>query len=305
MRPGGIIDTDDAKGIQMIQYPPAVVDAFTEIDASDSRAQRRTGANQLVTQGTAPSAGQLGRTSAGIQTANAALGARMGYWMDQVTSLMFKPALEAIFEMDRQWLPEDEIKDFFHEELQEAFQGDPLEIKNANLKFEMLAGSKLRQRMAMLQVAPTLTQMLMIQPVLEAISDQQKKVDWVELMQVLLDATGWPGAQKFIVDMTQQDMQQMQQKQQMALQMNQISMKHQAAMAEEEQKARGQAGVHIVRGLIDHMNPESRMNALATLQSIMQGGDNAGQNQQAQGAPDQPASPDQGQTPGGQGQPPS
>jgi hypothetical protein len=295
MRPGGIIDTDDAKGVQMIQYPPALVDAFTEIDASDARAQRRTGANQLVTQGTAPSQGQLGRTSSGVQTANAAIGARMSYWMDQITGLMFKPFLEAVHEMNQLYLPEDEIGDFFREELQEEFQGDPIEIKNANLRFEMLAGSKLRQRMAMLQLAPELVQLLQLAPVLEAIGDQQLKVDWVEVMQTLLDAAGWPGAQKFIAEMTKEDMQRQQQKQQMALQMNQIAMKHQAAMQEIEQKARGQAGTHIVKGLVDHMDPEGRMNALATMQQIMQGGENA----QGQGQAGQGAGPQQGV---GQGQ---
>jgi hypothetical protein len=275
MRPGGIIDTDDAKGVQMIQYPPALVDAFTEVDASDSRAQRRTGANQLVTQGTAPSQGQLGRTSAGIQTANAALGSRMAYWMDQICQLMFVPALQSIFEMDQMWLPEEEIRDYFADELEEAFQGDPLDVKNAELKFSVLAGSKLRQRQMMLQVAPVLTQLLQLAPVLDAISDQQKKVDWVEMMQMLIDAVGWPGAQKLIVEMTQDDMQRQQQKQQMALQMNQIAMKHQAAMQEIEQKSAGQAGVHIVRGLVDHMDPEKRMNALQTMQQMMtpQGGE--------------------------------
>jgi hypothetical protein len=289
MRPGGIIDTDDAKGIQMIQYPPALVDAFTEIDASDARSQRRTGANQLVTQGTAPAQGQLGRTSSGIQTANAAIGARMGYFMDQITHLMFIPFLEVVHEMNCLYLPEDEIGDFFHDELIEEFRGDPLQVKNANLRFETLAGSKLRQRMAMLQLAPQLVQLLQLQPVLEAIGDQQLKVDWVEVIQTLLDATGWPGAQKFIVEMSQQDMQKQQQKNQMAMQMNQIAMKHMATMQEIEQKGRSTAGVHIVKGLVDHMDPEKQMNALGSLQSIMQGGQNGNQDTGAGGGP-----PDQG-----------
>lgn len=270
LRPGGIIDSDDAKGIQMIQYPPAIIDAFTEVEASDARSQRRTGANQLVTQGTAPSAGQLGRTSAGVQTANAALGARIGYWQDQIVKLVFVPFLEAVHEMNSLWLPEDEIKDFLDENLKdEAFPSDPLEIKNANLKFSLLAGSKLKQRMVMLQLAPTLTQMLMIAPVLEAIADQNKKVDWVELMQTLLDASGWPGAQKFIADMSDEDKQRQAQKQQMAQQQSGIAMKHMAAMEEIEQKARGQAGVHIIRGLIEHMDPANRVAVMQQLKDLL------------------------------------
>jgi hypothetical protein len=278
----------------MIQYPPAIVDAFTEVDASDSRAQRRTGANQLTTQGTAPSQGQLGRTSTGVQTANAALGMRMGYWMDQITDLVFKPFLEACHAMNSYWLPEDEISEFFDKERQEDQIRNPLDIKNAELKFEMLAGSKLKSRMAMIQLAPTLVQLLQLQPVLEAIGDQQLKVDWVEVIQSLLDSVSWPGTQKFIVEMTPQDMQMQQQKNQMAMQNSALMIKHQNAMQEIEQKARGQAGTHIIRGLVDHMDPEKQMNALGGLQAIIEGGQNGGNQQGAQNDQGQAGGPGQG-----------
>lgn len=296
MRPGGIIDTDDVKGIQMITYPPAVTDAFTEVEASDSRAQRRTGANQLVTQGTAPSSGQLGRTSAGVSTAVGALGARIGYWMDQICDLMFLPFLEAVHQMNCQWLPKEEIEDFFDSELNEEFSGSALDVKNANLKFEILAGSKLRSRMAMLQLAPQLVQLLQLAPVLDAIGDQQKKVDWPEMIQCLLDATDWPGAQKFIVEMTDEDRQRQQQKSQQAMQTSQIALKHMASMDEIEQKSRGQAGVHIIRGLIDHMDPVNRTAALQQLKDLFTapaGGQNAEGQAPGQGAA-APQAPPQG-----------
>lgn len=285
------MDTDDAKGIQMIQYPPAIADAFTEIDASDSRAQRRTGANQLVTQGTAPSQGQLGRTSAGVSTAVGALGARIGYWLDQITGLMFVPFLEALHDMNAQWLPASEIETFFREGLKEQIDRDPLQVKNANLKFEVLAGSKLRQRMGLLQLAPELIQLLQLAPVLDAISDQQMKVDWVEVIQSLLDATDWPGSQKFIVKMTDDDKQRQKQKSEQAMQQNQIVMKHQATMQEIEQKSRGQAGTHIIRGLVEHMDPESRMNVLSQLKDLLT------PPEQQQGMQDQPGGGQPGAAP--------
>jgi hypothetical protein len=296
MRPGGIIDTDDAKGIQMIQYPPALVDAFTEVDASDSRAQRRTGANQLVTQGTAPSAGQLGRTSAGIQTANAALGARISYWMDQITTLMFVPALEAIMEMNQKYMPEDEIKDFFADELREAFSGDALDVKNGSFKFETLAGGKLKQRMSMMQIAPELMQFFQLQPVLEAIADQQMKVDWMQFIQTVLDATGWPGAQKFITKMTPQEIKAQQQKSQMMLQNSQIMLKHQAAMQEIEQKGKAQIGSNISKGIVDHQNPETKANALSKLYEMYMN-----EQAMAQGDQDAEGEGEAGQTGGEEG----
>lgn len=296
MRPGGIIDADDQKGVTMIPYPPAIIDAFSEVDASDARAQRRSGANQLITQGSAPAAGQLGRTSQGISTATAAIGAKIGYWADQISGNVVVPFLEACHEMNSLWMPEDEIKEFFQKNLkEEAFPQDPLEVKNAELKFQMLAGAKLQKRMAMLQLAPTLVQLLMAPPVLEAISDAQHKWDWVEFIQVLLDAAGWPGTQKFIVEMSEDDMKRQQEKQQMALQQNQITMKHQAQMAEIEQKGKAQAGVHIVKGMVQNMDPANRLAALQGLKDL-----NTPPGQDAGGAPAPPESVPEG-GPGGGG----
>ena len=183
------------------------------------------------------------------------------------------------------------------EELQDEFTGDPLDLKNANLRFQILAGSKLRSRMAMLQLAPQLVQLLQLAPVLDAIGDQQKKVDWVELIQCLLDATDWPGAQKFVVDMTQEDKQRQQQKSQQAMQTSQIALKHMAAMDEIEQKSRGQAGVHIIRGLIDHMDPVNRTQALSQLKDLFmpEGGQGAQGDQAAAPGAEQAPAPQAGQ----------
>jgi hypothetical protein len=55
----------------------------------------------------------------------------------------------------------------------------------------------------------------------------------------------------------------------MAMQQSGIALKHMASMEEIEQKARGQAGVHIVRGLIEHMDPQNRLAALQQLKDLM------------------------------------
>lgn len=278
LRPGGIIDSDDEKGVQMIQYPPAITDAFAEIEASDARSQRRTGASELVTQGTAPSAGQLGRTAGGVNTAVAAVGARMGYLIDQICDNFFIPFLEDLHEMNKRWLPTEEISSILDDDLGAAYEGDPLDIKNANCKFDMLAGTKLKAKMAMLQLAPNLMQFFMQQPILEDLQNQETKVDWMAFMQAVLDATDWPGAQNFIVKMTDEDKQRLKAKSEAALQQNAIVMKHIANMAEIEQKGKAQAGTHIVKALTEHMDPEKQVAVAQGLQDL--------QNPQPQGGED-------------------
>jgi len=272
LRPGGIIDSDDEKGVQMIQYPPAIQDAFTEVEASDSRAQRRSGASELVTQGTAPGQGQLGRTSTGINAAISAVGARMGYLVEQICDNFFIPFLEAVHEMNGRWLPVEEIQSILTDELALDYEGDAIELKNANIKFDMLAGAKLKAKMAMLQIAPTLVQLLQIAPVIEDLTNKGEKVDWKAFMQALLDATDWPGAQKFIVKMTDEDKKALAAKNEAMQQQNAIFLKHQATMAEIEQKGRAQAGTHIIKAMTDHMHPETQANVAKTMMETQQMG---------------------------------
>lgn len=270
LRPGGIIDSDDEKGVQMIQYPPAITDAFTEVEASDSRAQRRTGASELVTQGTAPGSGQLGRTSTGINAAMAAVGARMGYLVEQICDNFFIPFLEAVHEMNCRWLPVEEIQGILTDDLALDYEGDAIELKNANIKFDMLAGAKLKAKMAMLQVAPTLVQLLQIAPVIEDLTNKGMKVDWSAFIQSVMDATDWPGAQKFIVKMTDEDKKALQAKNEAAQQNSQIALKHLATMEEIEQKGRAQAGTHIIKAMTDHMHPQTQADVAKTMMETKQ-----------------------------------
>lgn len=270
LRPGGIIDSDDEKGVQMIQYPPAITDAFSEVEASDSRAQRRTGASELVTQGTAPGAGQLGRTSTGINAAISAVGARMGYLVEQICDNFFIPFLEAVHEMNCRWLPVEEIQSILTDDLALDYDGDAIELKNANIKFDMLAGAKLKAKMAMLQIAPTLVQLLQIAPVIEDLTNKGMKIDWSAFIQSILDATDWPGSQKFIVKMTDEDKKALQAKNEAAQQNSQIALKHLATMEEIEQKGRAQAGTHIIKAMTDHMHPQTQADVAKTMMETQQ-----------------------------------
>ena len=101
---------------------------------------------------------------------------------------------------------------------------------------------------------------------------QKKKVDWQAFIQAILDATDWPGAQKFIVDMTDQDLKNLQAKNEAMQANNQIALKHAATMDEIEQKGRAQAGTHIIRALMEQMDPSNRVEVMQMLQQMQQPG---------------------------------
>jgi hypothetical protein len=262
LRPGGIIDSDDEKGIQMIQYPPAITDAFEEVAQSDTRAQRRTGANEFVTTGSAPSTGQIGRTASGVQTLAAGVGARIGYFVDFIANLFFIPALEAIHQMNAMWLDEEQIDEILTSKLGEQYKGDALDVKNARLKFRMLAGAKLRSRQQRSQTLPNITQFLMSPQIQDALNDQQMKLDIAEVIQQWFDVTETPGRQSLIVPMSAQDKQRQQAKNEAMQAMSQAEQKHRHTLEEIEAKGQAQAGTGIIKELAKHVSPETAQAAL-------------------------------------------
>jgi hypothetical protein len=285
LRPGGIIDSDDEKGVQMIQYPPAIVDAFTEVEASDQRAQRRTAANSAVTQGTVPAQGQIGRTATGMDTIAAAVGTAMGYFVDFVVDLYFVPLLEAFHEMNCKWLESDDYEELLTPEQFEQYETDACGLKNAELAFNVDAGTKLRAKQAMAGQLMNIITLLQQSAVQESLSDQEMKTDWSKLIDMMFDTTAWPGKQELIKKMTNEDKQRAAQKAQVAQQMSLESQKHSSRMAEIEQKGVATLSTKIVESLLAEMSPEGKK-ALLELNQAAQ----AAAEQQQNGQQPQPAS---------------
>jgi hypothetical protein len=256
LRPGGIIDSDDEKGIQMIQYPPAITDAFEEVAQSDMRAQRRTGANEMVTQGTMPGKGQVGRTASGVQTLSAGVGARLGYFVDFIANLYFIPALEAFHLMNSMWLSEEEIDDILTAKMGKEYKGNALDVKNARLKFRMLAGAKMRARQQLSQSLPMMTQFLMSPQIQEALSDQGLKLDIVEIAQLWFDVMEVPGRQSIITDLSDEDKKRIAAKNEFQQTQSLEAQKHRNALAQIEEKGISQAGTKVIENLAGHVSPE-------------------------------------------------
>jgi hypothetical protein len=196
----------------------------------------------------------------------------MGYLVEQICDNFFIPFLEAVHEMNCRWLPVEEIHEILSDDLASEYEGDAIELKNANIKFDMLAGAKLKAKMAMLQIMPQLVQLFQIAPVLEDLTNKGQKVDWAFFIQTALDSTDWPGAQKFIIPMTDEDKKALQAKNEAAQRNSEIALKHLATMEEIEQKGRAQAGTHIIKAMTDHMHPETQANVAKTMMETQQMG---------------------------------
>ena len=89
--------------------------------------------------------------------------------------------------------------------------GDLLDILNAKVKFQVLAGSKMTTRRNMAQALPQLSQFLAQPAVLEQLALEGKKVNVNEIVRMWFEAAELPNLNDVIVDMTPQDLQRQQQ----------------------------------------------------------------------------------------------
>jgi hypothetical protein len=208
MRPGGIIDTDDDKGIGILQRQPIQLEVGAVMASSDSRAQRRTAANEMVVQGSLPSdKSSITRTATGVQALTGGSGARLQYFVENIASQVFVPFLRAIHAMNGRYLKPSQIERILTKELNQAYQGDTIDLINAQVNFNVLAASKLQARRSMSSSLPLMFQFLLTEPVMNSLQVEGKKVNVAELVNMLFQVTGWPNKQDVIVSMTPQDQQ--------------------------------------------------------------------------------------------------
>ena len=164
--------------------------------------------------------------------------------------------------MNSMWLPEETIDEILTAKLGKEYKGDALEVKNARLKFRMLAGAKLRARQQRLQTFPMMTQFLMSPQVQEWLQDTDKKLNVEEVVQQWFDVTETPGRQNLILDQTDEDKKRFAMKNEMKQQQSSAEQSHRHRMDEIEQKGITQSGTHIIKELAKHVSPETAQAAL-------------------------------------------
>jgi hypothetical protein len=252
VRPGGVIDSDQKDGVTPIDRKPAVPESFAEIDASDKRAQRRTGANELVVQGTIPSSGStFGRTATGINALSAGAGTRIQYFIENLADQVYVPVLRAFTEMNRTRLVPSQIQRVLSEELAIQYEGDALDILNGRFEFEILAAGKLQARSSMAQSLPLLFQFITNEPVIAALAEQGRKVNFAELVNMVFDVSGWPNKTDVIVAMTPQEQQRRLMSTPAVAQQALAQQKAQLKADDAEKKLEGQAGRDILKAIIE------------------------------------------------------
>jgi hypothetical protein len=212
MRPGGIIDADDEKGVTVMQRNPIpIAETQAVLQASDSRAARRTAANEQAVQGAMPSQNSsITRTATGVSTLSSGSGTRLQSVIEQFAYQVLVPLLDEMHLMNGMFLHPSQINKILTKELGLAYQGDTLDLINGQYDFDVVAAARMQAKSAMKQSLPLFYQFLLTQPVIEGLQSEGKKVNIAELAKMTFDVSGWPNMDSVIVPMTQEDMQRVQ-----------------------------------------------------------------------------------------------
>jgi hypothetical protein len=244
--PGKVIT--ESGELKPLIVPSVSGEAQSAINASEQRAAKRIGS-----QGGADMPTQALRTASGIQSYQGNATERLQYLLEIFIAMVFVPTLEAFLEMSCDHLTKEQIQQILTDAEGKAYEGDVLEVYNARVEVEVLAGTKLASRQAAAQLVPVLAQLVAQEPFQDSLAAQGKKFDYAELLDEAIELSGWD-LDSLIVDMTPDDVQRQQQnnaaliKAQTAVQGKQQD--HENKLAEINEKGTVSAGVAVVRQLV-------------------------------------------------------
>lgn len=173
--------------------------AHNAIESSSVRAMKRVGADGGSNMPT-----QAMRTGSGVQAFQGDITQKLQYFMEQYLDLVFVPVLKHFIEHIKENLTPEQIKQILSDEEGKAFEGDVLDIYNADVKIDIISGVKLTTKQAAAQAAPLILQLVQNAAVQTSLQVQNKKFDYDNFLTEYLELMGWD-IENLIIDMTPED----------------------------------------------------------------------------------------------------
>ena len=231
---------------------------------SDARANEKVGSNG----GSNMPNGAM-RTAEGVQAFASDVIQRLQYFLEIFIDLIYIPVLEMFLELLHDHLTVEQVNEILTAEEGKAYEGDITDVYNAELELDVVAGANMMAKFAAAQLAPMIIQLVSAGPVADQLEVAGKKFDYAEFITETVDMMGWD-VENLIVDMTQEDLQRLQQKN-VAMQRVQGDLmlqqaKHQDNLAEIDAKASGQAGVATVRSILKN-HEQAAVQAVENMQT--------------------------------------
>lgn len=213
--PNRMIEVDNKGDIEPLKFGDPVVEAGQLFQASQQRVDSVSGNNPV---GSSPAGhSNLARSSAGAQGVMQSASNVVSEAVDKLANQVIVPFLYDVAEMNQMFLAPSQLQFILSEELQHEYVqggGDLLDILNARVKFDILAGSKMQTRRNAMQALPMISQLIQAPEATAHLQLQGMTVDFVELVKTWFEAAELKNVRDIIRKMTPEEMSRMQQQSQ-------------------------------------------------------------------------------------------
>lgn len=234
--------TDTEKSYKLMETPKVPSDVWAALKESEQATESSSGADQMLVQGS--SAGprsSMGRTSGGANILAGASATRLDGPLDNFIEQVFKPFLGVLDWMVFNIMSDAAILHVLGKEKGKAFlQGPDFSMQkfhDAQIDYEVLAGSSLAAKRTMAQSMVMLTQILDNPQIQESLAEiNEEYIDYKPIIEMWLEASEWKNNNDIIKPMTAEMKQKREQNSKAAQMQQQAQMKEQDTQKKFQQK---------------------------------------------------------------------
>jgi len=232
--------TDTEKSYRLMETPKVPGDIWAALKESEQATESSSGADQTLVQGSSagPRSG-MGRSAAGANLMAGASATRLDGPLDNFIEQVFKPFLSIIDMLVFNVMSDAAILHILGKEMGTDFLNEfkIQEYHDAQIEYEVLAGSSLAAKRTMAQSMVMLTQILDNPQIQQSLADiNEEYIDFKPIINMWLEASEWKNKNDIIKPMTAQMKQKRDASSKAALMQQQIQAKQQGEQQKFQQK---------------------------------------------------------------------
>jgi hypothetical protein len=197
---------DTEKAYRLMETPKVPSDVWSALKESEQATESSSGADQQLVQGsTAGPRSSMGRTAGGANILAGASATRLDGPLDNFIEQVFKPFLSILDMLIFNIMSDKAILAVLGKERGEAYAKhiDMQEFHDAQIEYEVLAGSSLAAKRTMAQSMVMLTQILDNPQIQESLADiNEEYIDFKPIINMWMEASEWKNGQDIIKPLT-------------------------------------------------------------------------------------------------------
>ena len=197
---------DTEKAYRLMETPKVPSDVWSALKESEQATESSSGADQQLVQGsTAGPRSSMGRTAGGANILAGASATRLDGPLDNFIEQVFKPFLSILDMLIFNIMSDKAILAVLGKERGEAYTKhiDMQEFHDAQIEYEVLAGSSLAAKRTMAQSMVMLTQILDNPQIQESLADiNEEYIDFKPIINMWMEASEWKNGQDIIKPLT-------------------------------------------------------------------------------------------------------